>query len=84
MPVIDLLWDLPDDPHGNVQHISEHGLVPADVEFVFNNPIKSSISRSSGLPMVTGRLPSGDRIAVVYQQIDELTLYPVTAFIIEG
>ena len=25
--VIDIIWDLPDDPDGNVQHIAEHGLI---------------------------------------------------------
>ena len=30
MPLIDAIWDLPDDPDGNVQHIAEHGLTPID------------------------------------------------------
>ena len=29
-----ILWDAPDDPHGNVQHITEHGLEIEDVEEV--------------------------------------------------
>jgi len=31
VPLIDVIWDLPDDPAGNIQHIAEHG-TPADVE----------------------------------------------------
>ena len=37
MPVIDIIWDLPDDPEGNVQHIAQHGLVPSEVEYVLNS-----------------------------------------------
>ena len=84
MPVIDVIWDLPDDIHGNVQHIAEHGLVRADVEFIFNNPDKRSRSRSTGSPMVSSKLPSGELVVVVYQQIDELSVYPITAFVVEG
>ena len=24
MPYLEFIWDLPDDPDGNVQHIAEH------------------------------------------------------------
>ena len=30
MPLVGAIWDLPDDPDGNVQHIAEHGLHGAD------------------------------------------------------
>lgn len=83
MPVIDVIWDLPDDPNGNVQHIAEHGLVKADVEFVIANSAGKGRSRSSGRPMVSGLTPSGERIVVVYEQIDELTIYPITAYGVE-
>ena len=83
MPIIDILWDLPDDPNGNVQHIAEHGLVPADVEYIVQHPLKKSQSRSSGLPLVSGRLPSGEQVVVIYQMLDELTMYPVTAYCVE-
>jgi hypothetical protein len=62
MPLVDVLWGLPDDPDGNVQHIAEHGLTPADVEFVLNHPRRRSRSRSSGRPIVFGRTPSGDEM----------------------
>jgi hypothetical protein len=80
MPVIDIIWDLPDDPDGNIQHIAEHGLVPSDVEHVLNHPKRRSKSRSSGRPIVFGRTPSGENIAVVYEEIDNSTVYPVTAY----
>jgi hypothetical protein len=80
MPFIDIIWDLPDDPDGNIQHIAEHGLVPSDVEHVLNHPKRRSKSRSSGRPVVFGRTPSGENIAVVYEEIDDSTVYPVTAY----
>jgi hypothetical protein len=83
MPVIDILWDLPDDPDGNVLHIAEHGLIPADIEFVFNNTSRKTKSRSTGSSLISGRLPSGELVVVIYQQIDELCVYPITAYFVE-
>jgi len=83
MPVVDVLWDLPDDPEGNVQHIAEHGLTPIDVEFVLNHPERQARSRSSGRRMVFGFTPSREYIVVVYEEIDESTVYPVTAYTVE-
>lgn len=83
MPVVDAIWDLPDDPDGNVQHIAEHGLTPLDVEHVLNNPERQDVSRSSGRPIVYGHTPSDEYIVVVYEEIDESTVYPVTAYPLE-
>lgn len=80
MPSIDVIWDLPDDPEGNVQHIAEHGLTPIDVEHVLNNPERRETSRSTGRPIVFGETPSGEQIAVVLEEIDEDTVYPITAY----
>ena len=83
MPLIDVIWDLPDDPEGNIQHIAEHGLTPIDVEHVLNHPDRRGKSRSSGWPTVFGETPSGERIAVIYEEISGDTVYPVTAYVIE-
>ncbi len=32
-----VIWDLEDDPEGNVQHIAEHDLTPEEVESVLFN-----------------------------------------------
>ena len=32
-----VIWDLPDDPDGNVQHVIEHGLTEDEVEDVLLN-----------------------------------------------
>jgi len=38
MNIFRILWDDPDDPDGNVQHVAEHGLTIEDVEEVLTNP----------------------------------------------
>jgi hypothetical protein len=70
-----------DDMGGNVDHIAQHGLTPADFEFVFQNYEAETVSESSGRPMRFGRTVDGRLIAVVFEWIEaEMTVYPVTAF----
>ncbi|MBM3791414.1 MAG: hypothetical protein FJW35_13855 [Acidobacteria bacterium] len=83
MPFLEFIWDLEDDPNGNVQHIAEHGLSREDVEQVLCNPAKSGVSRTSGRRMAFGYTEWGGYIAVVYEQVDQNTVYPVTAFELE-
>ena len=78
MPYFDFIWELTED--GNVAHIAEHGLAPEDVEPIVLNPERLSVSRSSGRPIAFGYADDGRYIAVVYEQIDECTVYPITAF----
>ena len=63
-----------------MQHIAEHGLTPADVEFVLQNPTSDDESYSSGRPCCFGCTPDGDHIIVIYEWIDDDTIYPVTAY----
>jgi hypothetical protein len=77
------IWDLDDDPAGNVQHIAENDLTKEDVQFVLDNPESHGVSRSSGRPCVFGYTPDGRYIIVAYDQIDPTTVYPVTAYEIE-
>ena len=83
MPLMDAIWDLPDDPEGNVQHIADHGLTPLDVEYVLNHPRRRRISRASGRPMVFGLTPRHEYVAVVFEEIDDSTVYPITAYLVE-
>ena len=55
MPRFILIWDLDDDPEGNIQHIAEHGITQEEVEEVLND-LRSlfGASESSGLPMAFG------------------------------
>ena len=73
-----IIWD--EEPGGNVEHIEEHGLTIDDVEFVLANPESTAVSRSSERPCVFGHTPDGVYIIVVYEQVDEDTVNPVTAY----
>ena len=55
-----------DDPGGNVEHIAEHGLTPAEVEAAFDDIETETTSRSTGRPAIFGRTFRGDTIFVAY------------------
>ena len=80
MRFLQVIWDDDDNPEGNVCHIAEHGLTIEDVEFVVENPTTEETSRATGRPCCFGYTPGGDFIIVVYEEIDEETIYPVTAY----
>ncbi len=82
MPYYEIIWN--EESDGNVEHIGEHGLTPEDVEEVLFNPVDRDVSRSTGLPIVFGFTPDGRYIMVVYEQIDDVTIYPVTAYDVEN
>lgn len=65
-------------------HIAEHGLTPEDVNAVLMAPDETGVSRLSGRLIAFGYTPDGRYICVVYEEIDDSILYPVTAFEIEG
>lgn len=77
-----ILWDLDDDPDGNVQHVAEHGLSIEEVEEVLYDADEVIASNSSGRPMVFGETATGKYIAIVFDVVDEdpLAVYPVTAY----
>lgn len=78
MPYVEFIWN--EEPDGNVDHIAEHGISIEDVEEVLFNPVDRDVSRTSGYPMVFGYALDGRYIAVVYEQVDHTTIYPITAF----
>ncbi len=82
MRVNRIIWDLDDDPEGNVMHISEHGLTVEEVEEVLYAAEEVIASQSSGRPITFGETSTGRYIAVVFDVIDEdpLSVYPVTAY----
>jgi uncharacterized DUF497 family protein len=80
MDIFRILWDEPDGPDGNVQHIAEHGLTIEDVEEVLSNPTSKGTSPSTGRPCAWGYTLEGVYIIVVYDQIDPDTLRVVTAY----
>lgn len=79
MPYFRIIWN-EDDADGNVAHIAQNGLTPDDVESVLENPTERDISRSSGLPVYFGFTADGRYIMVVVEEVDDITIYPVTAY----
>jgi hypothetical protein len=78
-----IIWDLEDDPGGNVQHFLEYDVTIEEAEEVLLDPQSSRApSRSSGLPTAFGWTSTGRHLAVVYELVDDnpLTLRPVTAY----
>ena len=83
IPRFILIWDLDDDPEGNIQHIAEHGITQEEVEEVLNDPRSSfGVSESSGLPMAFGWTSAGRHLTVVFERAlaDPPTVRPVTAY----
>ncbi len=83
MAITDVIWDADDEPVGNVEHIAEHGLRKEDVEEVLFGVHELDTSRSSGRPIALGFNTAGEYIGVVFEWVDDHTIYPVTAFFLD-
>ncbi len=81
MPWYDFIWNTGEN--GNAAHMAEHGVDIADAESVVCHPLEVCRSRSTGRPIAIGWSSDGRLIAVVYEQLDPVTVYPVTAFEVE-
>lgn len=80
---VEIIWDLDDDPNGNVQHIAEHDLTPDEVNEVLQSAVGDAvISRTSGNLITFGWTSTGRHIAVVFENVldDPKTAYPLTAY----
>ena len=75
-----IIWDLDDDPDGNVEHCAEHGVSKEEVEEVFENVTDEDTSASSGRPVAFGDTRAGRHLMVVYDVVDDDTVYPITAY----
>ena len=75
MAWFDFLWT----PE-RIGHLAEHGVSPEEFESVVLDPDTVGISRRSGRPMSYGYTSHGRYIACVYEMIDDVTVYPVTAY----
>jgi uncharacterized DUF497 family protein len=79
-----VIWDLDDDPDGNVHHLAEHGVSKDEAEAVlFAADSVSAVNRSgSGNEITFGYTFEGRYLAVVWEHVDEdpLTIYIVTAY----
>jgi uncharacterized DUF497 family protein len=80
---LQIIWDLEDDPDGNVQHIAEHGVTIEEVEDVLlDRRSTRAYSHSSGLPVTFGYTSGGRHLAVVWEEVwdDPPAIRPVTAY----
>lgn len=78
-----VIWDLKEDPAGNIVHIEAHGLTQDDVEDVLRNEDnQTTSSRTSGFPLTFGWTRTGLYIGVVWEPVcdDPRTVKPITAF----
>lgn len=80
MPIDTVIWDLDDDPEGNVWHCAEHGVTKEEIEEVLENAEEFDVSHSSGCPVAFGDTTTGKQLIVVFEEIDESTAYPITAY----
>jgi len=83
MGITNVIWDTDDEPDGNTQHIAEHGLTKEDVEEVLFGIHELDTSRSSGRPIALGFNSTGEYICVVFDWVDDETVYPVTAYFLD-
>ena len=63
--------------------MEEHGLTVEEVEDVLALPVSEGVSDSSWNPIAFGYTPNGTYIIVVYEEVDEYTIYPITAYKVE-
>jgi hypothetical protein len=75
-----IIWDLDDDPNGNVYHCAEHGVSKVEIEEILENPEDFDLSRSSGCPVVFGTTQTGRHLMIVCELIDSDTVYAITAY----
>jgi uncharacterized DUF497 family protein len=80
VPFDSIIWDLDDDPDGNVQHCAEHGITKEEVEEVLQHASDADVSRSSGRPVLFGDTSTGRHLMVVYETVGADTVHPITAY----
>ena len=73
-----IIWD--PTPGGNVEHVEEHDLTTDDVDRVLLFPDSVDFSSSSERPCVFGYTSDGRYIIVIYEEVDDDTVIPVTAY----
>lgn len=78
MPHYEFIWTAE-----NLGHLAEHGVTPDEAEQVVCHPITTGVSRSSKLPLARGYTLNRRQLVVIYDMIDEMTVYPVTAYDVE-
>ena len=68
------------DPNGNVHHCAEHGVTREEVEEAIQNKTDEDVSYSSGRPVIFGETNAGRHLLIVFEEIDNDTICPITAY----
>jgi uncharacterized DUF497 family protein len=75
MPVYYYLWT-----DENAEHISHHGVSEDDFEYVVDGARRSAEQvQRNGRIRVEGRTRDGRLVRCVYERVDDLWVYPITA-----
>ncbi len=85
MADVQVIWDLEDEPEGNLRHIAEHDVTANEVEEVLEDNWNEAVaSASSGNPITFGWTSTGKYLAVVFQKVqaDPPVAYPITAYLV--
>jgi uncharacterized DUF497 family protein len=65
------------------EHLARHGVTPDEFEQVVCDPDETDRSRSSGRPIAFGETSTGKYLACVNEFLDDTTVLPVTAYVVE-
>src|SRR5262245_25859731 len=77
MPYFQFLWS----PQ-TIRHLADNQVSQADFEDVVSHPDDLDLSRSTGEAVAFGYTVDGRYLMAVYRPIDELTIEPVTAYVV--
>lgn len=75
MNYLDFVWT-----EDAIEHIGQHGISQDEFESVVCSPSSRGVSRSTGLPAAWGHTADGRYIIAVYEELDSITVLPVTAY----
>jgi uncharacterized DUF497 family protein len=72
------IWD-----DETIEHVALNDITPDEVDHVLAHFEDRTVSRTTGRPIVFGYTEAGRYIAVVFEEIDELNVLPITAYEVE-
>lgn len=78
MPFFDFVWT-----EHNEEHIAEHGVTPHEASEVVCAPEFETIDPRNGRSVAFGETSNGKYLKVVYELLDDLTVYVITAYEVE-
>ena len=74
-------WFVRDE--ANEEHVAQHGVSRDEFEEVVLNPEWTGKSRRTGDPVARGWTSTGKYLLCVYEMLNDVQVYPITAFEID-